>query len=275
MVDGIDEKMKTGGVYLDISKAFDTVNHDILLAKLEFYGIRKNELMWFQSYLRDRKQYVEIEGEKSDEYITNIAVPQGGTLSAMLFIIFTNDITVTTNNLKFSIFADDTSLIVSIDRDTYNTALKSELNKVIEWFNANQLLLNVSKTEYTHFGPNHNKIYEKFENNITELHQVAPMYSIIDYYTSEDHYDIICESIHKGAEYRLSELVEVAPKYLLEEFIETDDGTIILSNQNVKYLGIHIDSNLKFQKHISIVNCKISRMVGIFWRLTGVNVETK
>ena len=91
-LEGLDNNLKTGGVYLDISKAFDTVNHDILIAKLEHYGIRKNELMWFQSYLANRTQYVEIESEKSDEYVTNIAVPQGGTLSAMLFILFTNDV---------------------------------------------------------------------------------------------------------------------------------------------------------------------------------------
>ena len=274
-LDGLDEKLKTGGVYLDISKAFDTVNHDILLSKLEFYGIRKNELMWFQSYLKNREQYVEIEGEKSDNYITNIAVPQGGTLSAMLFIIFTNDITVTSDKLRFSIFADDTSLIISIDRNNYDNTLKAELNRVIDWFSANQLLLNVSKTEYSHFGPNYNNVSEKFENGINELHQVAPLFTLIDYYTNDEHYEKIRESLILGSEYKLAELAEVAPKYLLEEHIEMEDGTIIENSENVKYLGLQFDCNLKFQKNISIVSCKISRMVGIFWRLEGVNLETK
>ena len=272
-LEGLDNNLKTGGVYLDISKAFDTVNHDILIAKLEHYGIRKNELMWFQSYLSNRVQYVEVEGEKSHEYVTNIAVPQGGTLSAMLFILFTNDIVHTSKQLKFSIYADDTSLIISIDREQYDCTLKNELNKVIEWFSTNLLLLNVSKTEYSHFGPNYSKVYDKYENGISELHQVAPLYSIID--PCAPNFDSLHDSLIRGSEYVLDELAEVAPKYILDEHIETEDGTIIINSENVKYLGLQFDNNLNFQKQISIVNCKISRMIGAFWRLVGVNTETK
>ena len=73
----------------------------------------------------------------------------------------------------------------------------------------------------------------------------------------------------------LDELAEVAPEYILDEHIETEDGTIIINSENVKYLGLQFDNNLNFQKQISIVNCKISRMIGAFWRLVGVNTETK
>ena len=100
-LDGLDNKLKVGGIFLDVSKAFDCVDHNILLKKLEFYGIRDTALMWFQSYLKNRSQYVEVNGTKSEEYTTNIGVPQGGVLSALLFIIHTNDITETTNKLQF------------------------------------------------------------------------------------------------------------------------------------------------------------------------------
>ena len=144
-LDGLDTKLKVGGIYLDISKAFDCVNHDKLLNKLEQYGIRANALSWFESYLKNRTQYVEVDGKKSERYCSNIGIPQGGVLSAILFILFTNDITKSTSKLKLSIYADDTCLIIAINRNEYDETLKFELQKVIEWFSTNDLLLNIEK----------------------------------------------------------------------------------------------------------------------------------
>ncbi|MCP3679479.1 MAG: reverse transcriptase family protein, partial [Gammaproteobacteria bacterium] len=91
-LDAIDNGLKSGGVYLDISKAFDTIDHNILLRKLEFYGFRANTLMWFESYLKHRTNYVQIRKSKSQSYTIECGVPQGGTLAPILFILYTNDI---------------------------------------------------------------------------------------------------------------------------------------------------------------------------------------
>ena len=88
-LEAIEANLKVGGVFLDIAKAFDCVNHDILLRKLEYYGFRETSLMWFESYLKDRTHYVNIKQSKSHLYKMKSGVPQGETLAPVLFIIFT------------------------------------------------------------------------------------------------------------------------------------------------------------------------------------------
>lgn len=272
-LDGLETKLKTGGIYLDISKAFDTVSHDILLRKLEHYGIRENALLWFQSYLKDRTQYVEVNKCKSEPYTSNIGVPQGGVLSAILFILFTNDIIQSTKILKFSIYADDTCLIVSIKENKYHDNAIKELEKVIDWFSSNQLLLNIDKTDYTCFGPNYNKIYEKGDYDLFELHTVAPKFL---YEFEDKHYTgPSAEEINKKGEFILYELHEITPNIYLNEYLINSDGDMISNNENVKYLGLYIDSRLKFNYHISITSCRISRMIGTFWKSPELDVKTK
>ena len=273
-LDGLESKLKVGGVYLDISKAFDTVPHDILLKKLEHYGIRANALQWFESYLKDRTQYVEVNKFKSEPYETNISVPQGGVLSAILFILFTNDIVIATKKLKFSIYADDTCLIIAIDSDEYDDVSKYELKKVMDWFSANHLLLNVDKTDYSYFGPYHNKCYEKGQHDLYELHSVAHkfLYEIEDpNYTGPK-----AETINKKGEFILHDLHEITPnQYINESIMMSNDDDMILQSNNVKYLGLFIDSHLKFEYHINITSCKLSRMIGTFWNCSELDMKTK
>lgn len=133
---------------------------------MEHYVIIANALLWFESYLENREQYVRVNGIKASPYITNIAVPQGGVLSANLFIIYTNDI-IHATNMKLSIYADDTCMIIAIDENSYNTQAKIELKNIMTWFTSNNSLLNIEKTDYTFMGPYHNKIYEKGEIDLT------------------------------------------------------------------------------------------------------------
>ena len=152
-LEALDQKLTVGGVFLDISKAFDCVDHDILLHKLENYGIRGNVYDWFKSYLSNRKQFVTINGKSSDYYNTSYGVPQGSVLGPILFLLYINDVTNSSNKLSFSMFADDTALILKIDRALYEETIKNELKNVMLWFDSNLLLLNVDKTKYLYLGP--------------------------------------------------------------------------------------------------------------------------
>ena len=98
------------GIFIELRKAFDTVNHEILLTKLEHYGIRGNLLNWFMSHLTNRNQYVSINGESSVPLDINCGVPQGSVLGPLLFLLYINDLPNTSNVLNFYLFADDTNI---------------------------------------------------------------------------------------------------------------------------------------------------------------------
>ena len=98
------------GVFIDLKKAFDTVNHTILLQKLEHYLIRDIPLQWFKSYLTDRKQYVSVCGNTSETLQINCGVPQGSVLGPLLFVLYIDDLAKVSKKLKFFLFADDTNI---------------------------------------------------------------------------------------------------------------------------------------------------------------------
>ena len=116
---GLKNGLKTGSIYLDISKAFDAVPHCLLLRKLEYFGIRDRGLMWFESYLTDRTQYVSVRNKSSKKYKSTYGVPQGGILAPILFILFINDIVNSSDIFDFSIYADDTCLMISSELNIY------------------------------------------------------------------------------------------------------------------------------------------------------------
>ena len=148
----LNSKKALISVYIDFSKAFDTVDHRILLEKLELYGFRGPILGWFKSYLSSRLQYVEIQGVKSTLKPSVCGVPQGSVLGPLLFLIYINDMHLCCKHLKVINFADDSTAYLT--RDNARSAIpvvNYDLEKLDEWVCANKLSLNTSKTAYTVF----------------------------------------------------------------------------------------------------------------------------
>ena len=116
IANAVERNETTAGIFLDLSKAFDTINHDILLYKLDYYGFRGaalDHVDWFQSYLSNRKQFVRYQMHDSNHKIINCGVPQGSILGPLLFILYINDIVNTIFLLELILFADDTTLLFS------------------------------------------------------------------------------------------------------------------------------------------------------------------
>jgi len=152
VIEAFDRRESTLAVFLDLSKAFDTIDHTILLKKLEFYGIRGKALDWFTSYLDHRSQFVSVDGLNSDMSYIKCGVPQGSVLGPLLFSIYTNDLPKSLSCSKSILFADDTNIFKSSKnlQDIYRQ-VNSDLGVISEWFFSNRLSLNVGKTHYILF----------------------------------------------------------------------------------------------------------------------------
>ena len=154
----IDDGNYGCGVFIDLKKAFDTVNHDILLKKLEHYGIRGVPLEWFRSYLTNRKQYVSVCGNTSETLEITCGVPQGSVLGPLLFLLYINDLPSVSRKLTFFLFADDTNIYYeSSDVVDIQKTVNKELRNVREWLEANRLALNIEKTNFVIFYSPRNK----------------------------------------------------------------------------------------------------------------------
>ena len=158
LIDSIEQKKFSCSVFLDFAKAFDTVNHDILLNKLKYYEIRGVALDLFKSYLQNRPQIVKVGGTTSNPMTVKYGVPQGSVLGPLLFLVYINDIHKSSEILRFHLFADDTSIFYSRkDLRNIEMTLNNELVKVSEWFTTNKLT-NVSKSNFVIFHPPQKKI---------------------------------------------------------------------------------------------------------------------
>ena len=141
------KRHNVGSIFMDLSKAFDVMDHNILEKKLEHYGFRGKFLEFLMSFTRNRKYFVNVNDLSSVIKNVNIGVPQGSTLGPLFFLLFINDMKNCSKLLKFIQFADDTTLLFSSSNINHlNNILKVEGNEVIKWLNVNKLIINLTKT---------------------------------------------------------------------------------------------------------------------------------
>ena len=132
--------------FREVTKAFDTVDHQILLAKLNHYGIRGVSNDWFKSYLSNRYQYVSINGYEFGLAALNCGIPQGSVLGPLLFLLYINDLNQAIKFCKVYHFADDTNLsCLSNSIKKLNKLVNVDLKYLVNWLNANNILLNVKR----------------------------------------------------------------------------------------------------------------------------------
>ena len=223
LVDRIMKELDRGelpiAIFIDLSKAFDTLDHTILLSKLKYYGVEDVPIKWFSSYLNDRKQFVQIDDTCSDSQTITTGVPQGSILGPLLFIIYMNDIQFASTVFKSILYADDTNLISpmsvfsSSDINITSENVNTELKKIADWMAVNKLSLNIGKTKFMIFHYPQKKLFEKD----------IPIIKINDI------------QIHRTHDFN--------------------------------FLGLTISETLQWKAHVNKISNKISKSVGIMYRI--------
>ena len=213
LLDTLNKKEIALLLLIDFSKAFDMVEHTILLKKLEHYGIRGAALSWLKSYLDNREQFVSISGVNSSRKRMGYGVPQGSILGPLLFIIYINDMPEISKIAKFILYADDANIIITGKNiDEINEQMTALANTLLTWVDSNGLALNLKKTSYMIF--------------------------------SRQRID---------STYRLG----IA-------------NTLIERKTESKFLGVIVDDKLNWSHHISALKSKMSRYIGIMFKLKNV-----
>jgi hypothetical protein len=236
--EAINSNMYCVGVFLDLKKAFDVCSHSILLKKLKKMGINGTAHAWFSSYLQGRSQCVDIDGKFSEFLDLDISVIQGSTLGPLLFLCYINDFWRCTS--MFSVlFADDTtSLAKGLILNDVITYVNSELRKMANWFRANKMSVNASKTKYIIFR--------------TQNKPVDPL---------------ICNIVYNSTELGLPDDPAL---------ISPIDRISFNNNESsFKLLGVLFDEHLSFKPHIDMLCSKISKSLYCLSRVKNfVNPES-
>ncbi len=164
ILSAVDHSKLTGVIYLDLKKAFDTIDHDLLLQKIARYGIKINEHKWFIDYLMGRTQVVEIEGELSKSQNIEYGVPQGSILGPIFVSLYINNLSLQGIQACIIMYTDNTVIVFShTDYIHIQTVLNNELSNVKAWLDEHKLTLNTTKSKYMIFG------------SLKRLHKVGPM----------------------------------------------------------------------------------------------------
>lgn len=205
----MDKGLINGILFLDLKKAFDTVDHKILVSKLERYGVRGVTLKWFQSYLHERKQICKINSSKSNTNNITCGVPQGSNLGPLLFLVYINDLPNCLETTQASMFADDTNITCRGESPAdIESKINIDLDNVHNWLTANKLTLNREKTEYMIVGSRQR--LKKMSNNthiqivigdqtIEQVHKKKVLGVIIDDQLRwQEHNDAQCKKISKN-----------------------------------------------------------------------------
>ena len=159
----LDDGNISCGVFVDLQNAFDIVDHQIQLAKLNHYGICGVSNNWFKSYLSNHNKYVFVNGYESGLAALNCGIPQGSVLGPLLFLLYINDLNQAIKFCKVHHFADDTNLLcLSNSIKKLNKLVNADLKHLVNWLNANKISLNVKKTEMVIFKSKH----KKFEGDL-------------------------------------------------------------------------------------------------------------
>jgi hypothetical protein len=264
LIQDLDKKETPVSIFLDLSKAFDTLDHSILLDKLQHYGVNGTALKLLTSYLENRKQYVDIDGTKSEIRSITTGVPQGSILGPLLFIIYINDIANASKLFNFIIYADDTTLRTTIEivlRESNNTSVESHINKELElineWLKLNKLSLNINKSKYIIFHTLRKTIKPiKLKIEQTQIEQVHEFnflgLTINEHLNWKDHIDKISSKISKtmGILNKLKHFIPQKAKLHIY-------NSLILSHLNFGILawGYQCDRIFKLQKKVVRIIC--------------------
>jgi len=164
----LDRHLHAVGIFLDLSKAYDVINQNRLLDKLDSYGIRGSVNNWFQSYLANRTQFVEIYQTDRNKYTqhrfqsssraTSYGIPQGSVLGSLLFLLYINDLPLNIQGAKLILYADDTNvLVVNKNEEALQTKLSLVMKQLENWFLKNDPFINTTKTVAMSFHLCHSK----------------------------------------------------------------------------------------------------------------------
>lgn len=201
----INNQEMFGGIFIDLTKAFDTVSHDILLGKMKKYGFRGITYKLFESYLNNRHQYVQVGKSKSQSRKVSYGVPQGSVLGPLLFLIFINDLPNCCPSGNTRIFADDTNIfLISKDIKELENKIKLVMCQLEKWLIINKLTLNTKKSSFTIFRSPRLKIEnipDKITFNNSEILRAKSVkylgVTFDEFLNFKEHSSIVCNSLKK------------------------------------------------------------------------------
>ena len=214
----LDQSKTVISIFMDFSKAFDCIDHEILLNKMNFYGIRGIPYNWFASYLSDRKQFVNVNDNNSSTKFVSHGVPQGSVLGPLLFLIFINDFPNVNPFFKFCIFADDSTLTCKFDNSDelmIKNRLENELVVVNNWLQMNKIKINYDKSKFIIFsyGKKYSLDKIKFGSNFISSTDNTKFLGIIvdNHLNFKAHVNSICNKTSKvtGLLFRLNNILPI------------------------------------------------------------------